>query len=128
MESIATRVRRLREGRQLTQAQLAAEIGVKQPTIANIERGRTLQLKGYVLQGLAAALHTTPDFILEGEEQGDADLNSLKAELDQLWRRLPQQHRETLLQTARGLLRAAEITPPTVVQPASRPKAKTVAA
>lgn len=127
MEAIGERVARLRKARQLTQSQLAAEVGVKQPTIANIELGRTRQIKGYVLQGLAAALHTTPGYILEGEQQGDADQNAHKAELDQLWQRLPQQYRDTLLQTARGLLRAADITPPTVPMP-KRQKAPPVAA
>ena len=117
MESIGKRVARLRTAQRLTQQQLAHQVGVSQPTIANIERGRTLEIKGYVLQGLAVALHTTSEYILEGDEQGDADQNAHKAELDQLWRRLPQNHRDTLLQTARGLLRAAEITPPTVPAP-----------
>jgi len=118
VESIGQRVARLRASRQVSQYQLATEVGCAQPTIANIERGRTTQIKGCVLQALASALGTTPDYILNGGAQGDTDEPSLQAELVSIWRKLPQAHRETLLQTARGLLRAAEISPPTVPSPA----------
>lgn len=120
MDSIARRVAGLRAARQITQAQLAVEVGVSQPTIANIERGRTTEIKGYVLTRLAAALNTTTHYILHGGIQGDSDAAALQAELIGIWAKLPQGHKDTLLQTARGLLRAAEISPPTVPPPAQQ--------
>jgi transcriptional regulator with XRE-family HTH domain len=125
MPSIATRVAALRAARRISQAALAKEVGVSQPTIANIERGRTVEIKGYVLEALSHALNTTPHYILEGEtDKGTVDCASIQAELIGIWRKLPQQHRDTLLQTARGLLRAAEITPPTVNAPSTAQRAK----
>lgn len=125
MPTIAERVARLRAARRISQAALAKEIGVSQPTVANIERGRTIEIKGYVLEALAHALNTTPHYILEGDSaQGAVDDAATQAELVGIWRKLPQQHRDTLLQTARGLLRAAEITPPTVTAPKIAQRAK----
>lgn len=37
-----------------------------------------------------------------------------------IWHKLPQPLRDTLLQTARGLLRATEISPPTAAAPAPK--------
>lgn len=121
MSSIASRVTALRAARRISQRALAAEMGVSQPTVANIERGRTEEIKGYVLEALARCLNTTQHYILNGElGQGAADEAATQAELVGIWKKLPQPHKDTLLQTARGLLRAAEITPPTV--PAPPPK------
>lgn len=95
---------------------------VSQPTIANIERGRTEEIKGFVLEALAKALNTTPNFILNGsQEQGEVEEAAHQAELIGIWSKLPAGHKDTLLQTARGLLRAAEITPPTVAPPRPKP-------
>ena len=125
MPTIGNRVARLRAARRISQAQLAYEVGVKQPTIANIERGRTQAIKGYVLERLAKALNTTGKYILEGEaSEGSVGDAATEAELVGIWHKLPQPHKDTLLQTARGLLRAAEITPPTVPAPAAKPAAK----
>lgn len=125
MPSIGSRVARLRAARLISQAQLAQEVGVSQPTIANIERGRTTEIKGYVLERLAKALNTTGKYILEGEaSEGGVGSAASEAELVGIWHKLPSPHQDTLLQTARGLLRAAEITPPTVPAPAVRPPAK----
>ena len=125
MPTIGNRVARLRAARRISQAQLADEVGVKQPTIANIERGRTQAIKGYVLERLAKALNTTGKYILEGEaSEGSVGDAATEAELVGIWHKLPQPHKDTLLQTARGLLRAAEITPPTVPAPAAKPAAK----
>jgi transcriptional regulator with XRE-family HTH domain len=123
--TIAERVAALRAARRISQAALAKEVGVSQPTIANIERGRTIEIKGYVLEALAHALNTTPQYVLQGgvaqEAIGDA---ATQAELVGIWQKLPQQHKDTLLQTARGLLRAAEISPPTASAPRTAQRAK----
>ena len=125
MSTIGKRVASLRAARLISQAQLAAEIGVTQPTIANIERGRTLVPKGYVLEKLAKSLNTTGRYILEGEaSEGGVVSAATEAELVGIWHKLPPPHQDTLLQTARGLLRAAEITPPTAPAPSVRLPAK----
>lgn len=102
-------------------------MGVSQPTVANIERGRTEEIKGYVLEALARCLNTTQQYILNGEaQQGAAEEAATQAELVGIWKKLPQPHKDTLLQTARGLLRAAEITPPTVPAPPPKSQSKAI--
>jgi len=115
------RVLALRQARRISQAALAAEVGVSQPTIANIERGRTSEIKGYVLEALAHALNTTTKYILSGDAQGEIEDAATQAELVGIWHNLPQAHRDTLLQTARGLLRAAQVSPPLAPAPAKSP-------
>lgn len=123
MSSIGPRVKALRAARRISQRALADEMGVTQPTIANIERGRTEEIKGYVLEALARCLNTTQQYILSGEgSQGDAEEAAHQAELVGVWKKLPQAHKDTLLQTARGLLKAAEISPPTVPAPKAQSK------
>lgn len=113
MASIGKRVQALRSGRQLSQAKLANEVGVSQPTIANIERGRTVEIKGYVLARLAGALHTTPEYILTG---GDGNPDAIdgaadEAELLGIFRRLNQTDRAQLLRAARGMIATAAPSP-----------------
>lgn len=125
MTTIGKRVAALRMARRISQQALACEVGVSQPTIANIERGRTTEIKGYVLEALARSLNTTAKYILAGDsQQGAVDEAATQAELVGIWQKLPQGHRDTLLQTARGLLRAAEITPPTAPAPSSKTPSK----
>lgn len=112
MSSIASRIRTLRTGRQLSQAKLAEEVGCSQPTIANIERGRTLEIKGYVLARLAAVLHTTPEFILKGGDGPEAiDGAADEAELLGTFRKLSPDDRAVLLRQARGMLATAAPSP-----------------
>ncbi len=125
MTSIGKRVAALRAARRISQQALACEVGVSQPTIANIERGRTTEIKGYVLEALARALNTTTKYILAGDsQQGAIDEAATQAELVGIWQKLPANYRDTLLQTARGLLSAAEISPPTAPAPSSKAPTK----
>jgi transcriptional regulator with XRE-family HTH domain len=48
MEAIKDRVKALRLGLVMTQSELARRCEVTQPSIANIERGRTTEIKGYL--------------------------------------------------------------------------------
>lgn len=110
--SIAARVKALRAGRQLSQAKLAEEVGCSQPTVANIERGRTQEIKGYVLARLAAALHTTPEYILRGGNDPEAiDGAADEAELLGIFRRLSKEDRAQLLRQARGMIATAAPSP-----------------
>lgn len=106
MEPVKDLVTRLRLARNLTQQQLADAAGLAQASIANIERGKTRQIKHNTLVSLAAALHTTPEYILHVAASATEDAERL-AELVAAWGKLPATLRDTLLQTARGLLKAA---------------------
>ena len=112
MPSIAARVKALRLGRQLSQAKLAQEIGIAQPSIANIERGRTNEIKGYVLARLAVALHTTPEYILNGGNRPeDIDGAADEAELLGAFRQMSSDDRSMLLRHVRGMLVTAAPSP-----------------
>jgi transcriptional regulator with XRE-family HTH domain len=104
METIASRVIALRQSKHMTQQQLADAAGIKQPSLAYIESGRTKSLKGKTLNGLTKALDTTPDFLLYGSDPKDHENAMDEAELMSIWRRLAVQDRRTLLRTAHGLL------------------------
>ena len=66
MNDFNSRVRLRRKELGLTQAQLAMRAGVPQSTIAQIENGRNKSSTS--LLELAAALETTPEFLINGEK------------------------------------------------------------
>ena len=104
MDSIASRVVALRQSKRLTQQQLAEAAGIKQPSLAYIENGRTKSLKGKTLSGLTKALDTTPDFLLYGSAPKDHENAMEEAALMSIWRKLAPADRSALLRTAKGLL------------------------
>jgi transcriptional regulator with XRE-family HTH domain len=79
---LSDRVKQLRVAKQLTQAQLAERVGVKQPSIAAIESGKTRMLSAKMLMGLAKALGEDPDYIRTGRRAAGAP------ESDENYRRL----------------------------------------
>lgn len=104
MDTIAHRFAALRAAKQLSQRKLAELCGVSQPTIANIERGRTTEIKGYVLEALAKELSTTTDYILHGvDEDKDHEYVMMAAEMAALFRDLSTEDRCAILRTARGM-------------------------
>lgn len=74
---------------QLTQAQLAKNAKVSQPTISDYERGITTQPRADELMRIAAVLKTTPEYLINGtgpEQLSDAasDQESLIATFNKL--------------------------------------------
>lgn len=105
METIKDRVKALRLGLRLSQTELAKRCELSQPTIANIERGRTTEIKGYVLDRLARELNTTPAYILEGAESAaDHEATMMLAELAAIFEKLSPEDQHALMRTARGML------------------------
>ena len=62
---IGKRIKELREGKKLRQADLAEKVTVKRETVNQWENG-TRQIKGEDIAALADALDTTTDYILRG--------------------------------------------------------------
>jgi DNA-binding XRE family transcriptional regulator len=62
-ESLGEYVRRLRQGRQMTQAQLAQAAGLHRQSVAKIESGRTTRLQMRARNGLAHALGIAGDYL-----------------------------------------------------------------
>jgi transcriptional regulator with XRE-family HTH domain len=105
METIKERVKALRLGLRLSQTDLANRCGVTQPSIANIERGRTTEIKGYLLEALAKELNTTPAYILNGAStQVDHESSMMQAEIAAIFLKLSPDDQSALLRTARGML------------------------
>jgi transcriptional regulator with XRE-family HTH domain len=108
MDAIKDRVKALRLGLVMTQSELARRCEVTQPSIANIERGRTTEIKGYLLERLARELNTTPGYILTGaKSEDDHEASMLQAELVAIFAKLPPEDQQALIRSARGMYQAA---------------------
>lgn len=64
METVGARIRRLRKARGMTQTDLAADVGVDQSTISDIERGTGFSAE--ILMKLCDALEATPQEVMRG--------------------------------------------------------------
>lgn len=101
-------MRALRTGLAMTQAELARRCEVTQPSIANIEGGRTTEIKGYLLERLARELHTTPAYILQGaKSEDDHEATMLQAELVAIFAKLAPEDQQALIRSARGMYQSA---------------------
>lgn len=98
-------------------AELARLIGVKGPSMWQIENGVTKSLKAETLSGLCEHLRTTVGFILSGDgEDRGLQLATMEAELMYSIRKLPPEKRIALMEYARFLMgqqppKADEATP-----------------
>lgn len=72
-ETTGQRIRRLRDGVPLTQAELACSSGVPLQTIKDIERGATKRPHNSTLRALSLALHVEVQYLLYGEDSRVAD-------------------------------------------------------
>lgn len=70
---IGKRIKELREGKKLRQADLAEKVTVKRETVNQWENG-TRQIKGEDIAALADALDTTTDYILRGIASDHVDI------------------------------------------------------
>ena len=66
-KTVGGRVQILRESRDWSQAKLANEAGISQPTLANFERGQTLGGLALTISKLAAALGVDPEWLRTGQ-------------------------------------------------------------
>jgi transcriptional regulator with XRE-family HTH domain len=75
IQSLGLRLRYARkELRKLTQPQLAALAGIKQPSLSEIETGETKEVSGPVLIALAKALRVRPEWLVNGDEPVEPNL------------------------------------------------------
>jgi transcriptional regulator with XRE-family HTH domain len=108
VEEIGKRVATLRISRQISQRELAVRCGVSQPTIANIERGRTKEVKGFVLEALARELTTKAGYILHGEGSADEhETDMMLIEVQAAFKKLARKEQETLLRFIRAMQSSA---------------------
>lgn len=69
----------IRQAMNLTQTQLAERLGVKQPTVSDLERGRYENISARTLMTYLAALGVRPRLIIDVPGQGDVDVTALAA-------------------------------------------------
>lgn len=89
-------VREKRENQRKAQETLSEEVGVTRNTISNIELGKETKLS--VAVALAKTLNLSIDNIFE--LSGDRDLNVEEFELFRIFRKLSEEGRQQLLDTA----------------------------
>lgn len=65
------RIRQLRLEHQMTQEELGAKVGVQKAAIYKYENGLVVNLKRSTIEKLAAALETTPTYLMGMEEEPD---------------------------------------------------------
>lgn len=109
-ETIGQRLSRLRKEQGLTQAELAARIGIKQTSVSDYETGR-LRLNDEMLARVALALKVSADTILglKGGSRGAANQATVRI-LRRLNRiaSLPMSQKKALLKTIDMMLEATE--------------------
>lgn len=65
--TLGLRIKTLRKNKKMTQTQLAKAAGVSQATISDYERDQVPNPRSNKLLRIAAALETTPEFLVTGE-------------------------------------------------------------
>jgi transcriptional regulator with XRE-family HTH domain len=76
LASVGKRIRHAREDlRKLTQKQLAAAAGIKQPSLSELETGETKEITGAVLIAIAKALRVRPEWLMTAELPVEAGTN-----------------------------------------------------
>lgn len=110
MQSMGERIRQLRKMMGLSQERLAELLEIKQPSLSDIETGKTETLASSTLVGLVKHLRTTHEFILQGADP-DVGIETAiaQAELANIYAALSRDKRAELLGFARGLLAGSKI-------------------
>jgi transcriptional regulator with XRE-family HTH domain len=101
MPSIAARVIALRQARGMSTTDLARACGISQPSMHNIESGKTKTLRGKTLAELARVLGANPEMILGKGSFTEAQLH--EAEMLSLWRALDGDQHRNILAIMQGL-------------------------
>lgn len=103
----------------MSAAELSRAVGIKQPSLWEIENGETKSLRADTLMRLAAALHTNPVFLWSGRgnpvEQIDPNLE--EAEVVSTYRRLTTANRAAWLAIGAALVKAQPVVAPSSDDP-----------
>lgn len=98
------RIRAQRERLGVSQASAARQIGIKPPSLSDIELGKTVHLRGPTLDGICRVLLMTPDLVFgRAADLDDEQLGAMESELTQTLRGLSPERRLELMNFARYL-------------------------
>lgn len=120
--SLGERIRALRVAARKSQPALAAEVGISQPSLHNIESGKTRTIRGATLAGLCRALNVSPEVLLGSKRSVSQEQVLHEAEMMALWRSLSEENRSHVLAVSRAL--ASKPGRPPAVTPAPPAPAK----
>jgi len=99
------RVRWLRESKNMLQSTLAKAIGIKQPSLSQIERGSSKSPSASTLLRIAAALDANPDWIINGRGHPfEPDAAVSQSEMTDVFSKLSPEHQAAILAAAKSLL------------------------
>ena len=102
--TLGQRIKELRSKMRLTQAQLGKRAGVAQATISDYENDVTRNHRADELMRIAAALGTTPIYLMEGTGPADIeDADSDEAALLAAFNELERHSRAALIAAARAM-------------------------
>lgn len=68
---LGDRIRNLRKNKQLTQEELAQELGLQKSAIAKYEKGRVTNIKRETLLKMARIFEVSPSYLISGDEGAD---------------------------------------------------------
>jgi transcriptional regulator with XRE-family HTH domain len=127
LDTAGSRIRALRRGKGLNQAQLAKRASIAQPSLSQIETGDTRTLRGPTLMNLAKALEVNPHWILTGRDSlvEPQSLTVEESELLTLFRTLQDVDQDRLVSFARTMVQSTT-TPPSRLHPYPKAKSKAV--
>lgn len=101
--NIGGRIRYMRELRGMTQPQLAEVIGIRRPSMSDIESGKSKSPSAINLLKIAHALDANPWWLVTGEGDPSALPGAARREWDALFDALPESKRRAILAAARVL-------------------------
>jgi transcriptional regulator with XRE-family HTH domain len=109
MSNIGKRIKGIRLSIGMTQKELAARIGIKPPSLSEIESGETKQPAGDTLLKIAAVLNTNPAFIQTGKGSpvAPAETSVDESEVISLYQALPPHLRAAWMASGRALMASA---------------------
>ena len=102
---IGSRIKAIRKKMKMTQVQLAKSAGVSQATISDYERDITKNHRADELMRIAAALGTTPEYLLDGT--GPESLRDASSDLEALvesFNKLSPASRAALIAAAKAMV------------------------
>lgn len=106
MENIGKRIEALRIARGWSQTEAARQLGIKQPSLSDIEKGVTKTLRGETVAMLCKVFHTTAEYIYYGAGTADdPELPLIEAELIYMARTLTIDRRQSALDSIRGIFK-----------------------
>lgn len=101
--NIGGRIKHMREKRGMTQPELAEAIGIKQPSMSDIESGKSKSPSAINLLKIAHALDANPWWLVTGEGDPAALASAQQREWAGLFASLPEGKRRALMAAARVL-------------------------